>query len=78
MPELKHACLGGVYAQKAALRWLALDGAGQQAIVIAADTAEYERSSSGEPTQGAGAIALLMEEDRPNVNNIRASKTNEA
>ena len=63
VPEIKHACLGGVYAQKAALRWLALDGAGRKAIVIAADTAEYERRSSGEPTQGAGAVALLLEED---------------
>ena len=63
VPEVKHACLGGVYAQKAAIRWLALDGAGRQAIVIAADTAEYERASSGEPTQGAGAVALLLEED---------------
>ena len=31
--------------------------------MIAADTAEYERSSSGEPTQGSGAVALLLEED---------------
>jgi len=63
VPEVKHACLGGVYAQKAALRWLALDGAGRQALVVAADHAEYERDSSGEPTQGAGAVAILLEED---------------
>jgi len=63
VPEFKHACLGGVYGMKGALRHLALDGAGGQAIVVCADIAEYARGSSGEPTQGAGAIAMLLEED---------------
>lgn len=61
VPEFKHACLGGVYAMKGALRYLALDGRGRQAIVISADIAEYARGSSGEPTQGAGAVAMLLE-----------------
>jgi hydroxymethylglutaryl-CoA synthase len=63
VPEFKHACLGGVYAMKGAIRQLALDGAGGQAIVVCADIAEYARGSSGEPTQGAGAVAKLLEED---------------
>ncbi len=63
VPEFKHACLGGVYGMKGALRHLALDGSGGQAIVVCADIAEYARGSSGEPTQGAGAIAMLLEED---------------
>jgi len=63
VPEFKHACLGGVYGMKGAIRHLALDGAGSQAIVVCADIAEYARGSSGEPTQGAGAIAMLLEED---------------
>jgi len=63
VPEFKHACLGGVYGMKNALRHLALDGAGGQAIVVCADIAEYARGSSGEPTQGAGAVAMLLEED---------------
>ncbi|MEL7536322.1 MAG: hydroxymethylglutaryl-CoA synthase [Pseudomonadota bacterium] len=63
VPEYKHACLGGVYSMKGALRYLALDGAGSQAIVVCADIAEYARGSSGEPTQGAGAVAMLLEED---------------
>ena len=63
VPEFKHACLGGVYGMKGALRHLALDGAGSQAIVVCADIAEYARGSSGEPTQGAGAIAMLIEEE---------------
>lgn len=63
VPEFKHACLGGVYGMKGAIRHLALDGAGGQAIVVCADIAEYARGSSGEPTQGAGAVAMLLEQD---------------
>lgn len=63
VPEFKHACLGGVYGMKSAIRHLALDGAGSQAIVVCADIAEYARGSSGEPTQGAGAVAMLLEEN---------------
>ena len=63
VPEFKHACLGGVYGMKGAIRHLALDGAGGQAIVVCSDIAEYARGSSGEPTQGAGAVAMLLEED---------------
>ncbi|HNP34475.1 MAG TPA: hypothetical protein PKK10_01370 [Woeseiaceae bacterium] len=63
VPEFKHACLGGVYGMKGAIRQLALDGAGSQAIVVCADIAEYARGSSGEPTQGAGAVAMLLEEN---------------
>lgn len=61
VPEFKHACLGGVYALKNALRYVACDGGDKLAIVVAADVAEYERGSSGEQTQGAGAVALLIE-----------------
>lgn len=63
VPEFKHACLGGVYALKGALRYLAYDGAGRQAIVVSADVAEYARGSTGEPTQGAGAVAILVEKN---------------
>jgi len=63
VPEFKHACLGGVYGMKGAIRQLAFDGTGGQAIVVCADIAEYARGSSGEPTQGAGAVAMLLEED---------------
>ncbi len=63
VPEFKHACLGGVYAMKGALRYLALDGRGKKAIVVCADIAEYARGSTGEPTQGAGAVAMLLDAD---------------
>jgi hydroxymethylglutaryl-CoA synthase len=61
VPEVKHACLGGVYAMKHALRYLALEKTDRCAIVVSADIAEYARGSSGEPTQGAGAVAMLLE-----------------
>ncbi|HUF72000.1 MAG TPA: hydroxymethylglutaryl-CoA synthase [Gammaproteobacteria bacterium] len=61
VPEVKHACLGGVYALKNALRYLALEDADRCAIVVSADIAEYARGSSGEPTQGAGGVAMLLE-----------------
>ena len=62
VPEFKHACLGGVYALKGALRYLSYDGAGRRAIVVCGDVAEYERGSTGEQTQGAGAVAMLVED----------------
>lgn len=61
VPEFKHACLGGVYALKGGLRYLACDGHDRQAIVVSADMAEYARGSTGEPTQGAGAVAMWLE-----------------
>lgn len=61
VPEFKHACLGGIYALKNAIRYVSCDGQGKLAIVVSADVAEYERGSSGEQTQGAGAVAMLVE-----------------
>ncbi len=63
VPEFKQACLAGVYGLKAALRYLSADGKGRQAIVVGADIAEYALGSSGEPTQGAGAVAMLVESE---------------
>lgn len=60
VPEFKHACLGGMYALKAALRYAACDAGDRLAIVVCADIAEYERGSTGEQTQGAGAVAMLV------------------
>ncbi|MBM4196258.1 MAG: hydroxymethylglutaryl-CoA synthase [Gammaproteobacteria bacterium] len=63
VPEFKHACLGGIYALKNALRFLATEPADAVAIVVSADVAKYDVGSSGEPTQGAGAVALLLEKN---------------
>ncbi len=77
VPEFKHACLGGVYAMKGAVRYLALDGEGSQAIVVCADIAEYARGSTGEPTQGAGAVAMLLEEN-PTLATVDLSRSGSA
>lgn len=61
VPEFKHACLGGIYALRGAVRFLSTDGGDGLAIVVCSDKALYERGSSGEPTQGAGAVAMLLE-----------------
>jgi hydroxymethylglutaryl-CoA synthase len=63
VPEIKHACLGGVYAMKHALRFLATEPGNPVAIVVSADIAKYELGCSGEATQGAGAVAMLLEKD---------------
>ncbi len=61
VPEFKHACLGGIYAMKSALRFLATEPGDVAAIVVSADVAKYDLGSSGEATQGAGAVAMLLE-----------------
>ena len=62
VPEFKHACLGGVLGLKAAVRYLRCDGKGRRAIVVCGDLAQYARGSTGEQTQGAGAVAMLVDE----------------
>lgn len=69
VPEFKHACLGGVYGLKNGLRFLNTDGNDSLAIVVCSDKALYERGSSGEPTQGAGAVAMLLSND-PTIGSI--------
>ena len=77
VPEIKHACLGGIYALKHALRYLALETRDRCAIVVSADIAEYARGSSGEPTQGAGAVAMLVDRD-PQLLGIRLDQIGSA
>lgn len=61
--ETKHACLGGSAGLTAAMDWIATGRAqGRKALVIAADIARYGLHTRGEPTQGAGAIALIVSE----------------
>jgi len=77
VPEFKHACLGGIYGLKNALRFLHTDGQDALAIVVCADKALYERGSSGEPTQGAGATAMLLSCD-PSIATIDLCKAGTA
>src|SRR5581483_6374254 len=59
--ELKHACYAGTAALMTAADWVrAGGGRSRRALVIAADIARYELGSPGEPTQGAGAVAMLV------------------
>jgi hydroxymethylglutaryl-CoA synthase len=62
--ELKHACYAGNAALMTAADWVRAGGErGRRALVIAADIARYEIGSAGEPTQGAGAVAMLVGAD---------------
>jgi hydroxymethylglutaryl-CoA synthase len=61
--EAKHACFGGTAGLLAALDWIAAGSArGRKALIICTDIARYGLSSPGEPTQGAGAVALIVSE----------------
>jgi hydroxymethylglutaryl-CoA synthase len=60
--DATHACYGGTAALRMAADWCAHRGAakGQAALVVATDIARYPVGSPGEPTQGAGAVAMVV------------------
>lgn len=59
--EAKHACFGGTAGLLTAVDWIASGSArGRSALVVCTDIARYALGSAGEPTQGAGAVALLV------------------
>ncbi|MDO4241166.1 MAG: hydroxymethylglutaryl-CoA synthase [Microbacteriaceae bacterium] len=60
--ELKQACYAGTAALQLALGLVARD-ARERVLVIASDVARYALDSAGEPTQGAGAVAMLVGSD---------------
>jgi hydroxymethylglutaryl-CoA synthase len=61
--EIKHACYGGTAAIMNAIDWI-ISGhnAGKIALVITSDISNYGLGTSGEPTQGAGAVACIVSE----------------
>ena len=62
--ELKHACYAGTAALMTAADWVRAGGSRpRRALVIATDIARYDLGSPGEPTQGAGAAAMLVSND---------------
>jgi hydroxymethylglutaryl-CoA synthase len=62
--ERKFACIAGTQSLSDAYNWIASGrNRGRGALVIATDTALYERDDPGESTQGAGAIAMYITED---------------
>jgi hydroxymethylglutaryl-CoA synthase len=62
--ERKFACVAGTQSIDDAYNWIrAGRNRGRSALVVATDTALYERGDPGEATQGAGAVAMLVSED---------------
>jgi hydroxymethylglutaryl-CoA synthase len=62
--ERKFACLSGTQSIDDAYNWIrAGRNRGRAALVIATDTALYERGDPGEATQGAGAVAMLIDSE---------------
>ena len=57
--EIKQACYGGTAALQAAAGIVAR-APEERVLVIASDVARYALDSPGEPTQGAGAAAMLV------------------
>ncbi|WP_394842132.1 hydroxymethylglutaryl-CoA synthase [Pendulispora brunnea] len=61
--ETKHACFGGTAGLLNAIDWIASGSArGRAAMVICTDIARYQLRSAAEPTQGAGAVAMIVRE----------------
>ena len=57
--DLTFACAGAVDALENCCDWVR-NGDDRQAIVIASDIAKYELYSTGEYTQGAGSVSMLI------------------
>lgn len=67
--EIKHACYAGTAAIRQAIEWkLSGNSRGKAALVISADVALYAERHSGEPTQGGGAVAMIV--DTPDIATI--------
>src|SRR4051812_44501564 len=61
--DTQHACYGGTAGLWAAVEWIASGAAaGRAALVICSDIARYGLATAGEPTQGAGAVAMVIAE----------------
>jgi hydroxymethylglutaryl-CoA synthase len=59
--DTQHACYGGTAGLMTAVEWIASGAAGgRSALVICSDIARYGVATAGEPTQGAGAVAMIV------------------
>lgn len=62
--ETKHACYGAMAGLSTATDWILAGRArGRKALIIASDIARYGINTPGEPTQGAGAVAMVVSAD---------------
>ena len=57
--DITFACIGAIDALQNCLDYIRLNPT-KKAIVVATDNAKYDLNSTGEYTQGAGAIAMLI------------------
>lgn len=57
--DLTFACIGAIDAMENCMDWVRAEPH-RKAIVIASDIAKYQLESTGEYTQGAGAVAVLI------------------
>ncbi|NNE27499.1 MAG: hydroxymethylglutaryl-CoA synthase family protein, partial [Saprospiraceae bacterium] len=60
--DMTFACVGAVDAMHNSLDWVS-NGSNRKAVVIASDIAKYDLKSTGEYTQGAGSVAVLITKD---------------
>ncbi len=58
--EFKSACIAASHALENVCCWVATDDEERCGIVIASDIARYPLRSSGEYTQGAGSVSMLV------------------
>ena len=62
--ETKFACVSGSYALYDNTNWIrAGEAEGKYALVVVSDIAKYDIGSSGEMTQGAGAVVMLLNDE---------------
>ncbi len=57
--ELKQACYSGTGALQLAAAWVQ-QNPGRKVLIVAADIARYGLFTPGEPTQGCGAVAMVV------------------
>ncbi|NRA91615.1 MAG: hydroxymethylglutaryl-CoA synthase [Psychroserpens sp.] len=60
--DMTFACVGAVDAMHNSIDWVKQDK-NRKAVVIASDLSKYDINSTGEYTQGAGAVAVLISHD---------------
>ncbi len=62
--ETKFACVSGSYALYDNTNWIrAGEAEGKYALVVVSDIAKYDIGSSGEMTQGAGSVVMLLNDE---------------
>lgn len=63
--EIKQACYGGTAALFTAYDFVK-SNSGKKALIVMADVTRYGLNTVGEPTQGGGAVALIVS-DKPDI-----------